>query len=104
MAGPTANYFTKIGGDFQISGVVFLAGSVKGTEFDPPVELVRTSTGGVVFGGGLVFRLSHIRVSPELRYTRWANPNFLEPAFARFGHAMLRSNQDQAEVLLGVSF
>lgn len=57
-----------------------------------------------MFGGGLVFRLSHIRVSPELRYTRWANPNFLEPAFARFGHAMLRSNQDQAEVLLGVSF
>ena len=53
---------------------------------------------GVVLGAGLEFNLHLIRVSPEIRYTRWGATNL-----ADFG-GVLRSNQNQAEVLIGLTF
>jgi len=53
---------------------------------------------GVVLGAGLELNLHLVRVSPEIRYTRWASTNL-----ADFG-GVLRSNQNQAEFLIGLTF
>jgi hypothetical protein len=53
---------------------------------------------GVVLGAGLELNLHLVRVSPEIRYTRWGSTNV-----ADFG-GVLRSNPNQAEVLIGITF
>jgi hypothetical protein len=53
---------------------------------------------GAVLGAGLEFNLHLVRVSPEIRYTRWGATNL-----ADFG-GVLRSNKNQAEVLIGLTF
>lgn len=53
---------------------------------------------GFALGGGVEFKLYKLRIAPELRYTRWGtdtNSSFLSYA---------KSNPNQAEVMLGVSF
>jgi hypothetical protein len=55
----------------------------------------RSGRGGVVCAG-LEIRLSFLRLSPEARYTRWGADRNLDP--------QLHSSQNQAEVLLGISF
>ena len=53
---------------------------------------------GVVLGAGVELNLRLIHVSPEIRYTRWGAPNLGALA------DVLRSGQNQAEVLIGVTF
>ena len=53
---------------------------------------------GVVLGAGLELNLHLVRVSPEIRYTRWGTTNV-----ADFG-GVLRSNPNQVEVLIGITF
>ena len=53
---------------------------------------------GVVLGAGLEFNLHLIRVSPEIRYTRWGSANLGALT------DVLRANQNQAEVLIGITF
>ena len=60
-------------------------------------ELARLSTGGFVLGGGVEIPLSFIRISGEMRYTRWAHENFRKGT-------QFRSNLNQADFLLGISF
>jgi hypothetical protein len=55
----------------------------------------RNSVGGVA-GIGFTFKKGPFELSPEARYTRWANQSFL-------GNA-LRTNLDQGDVLLGIGF
>ncbi len=55
----------------------------------------RNSFGGVA-GIGFTFKKGPFELSPEARYTRWANE-----AFQTNG---LRTNLDQGDVLLGISF
>ena len=55
----------------------------------------RNSFGGVA-GFGITFKKGPFELTPEARYTRWANS-----AFATDG---LRSNKDQGDILLGISF
>ena len=55
----------------------------------------RSSHGGVV-GLGAEVRLAPLRISPEIRYTRWGADRSLDPE--------LHSNQNQVEVLLGITF
>ncbi|HUI81396.1 MAG TPA: hypothetical protein VLY24_25900 [Bryobacteraceae bacterium] len=47
----------------------------------------------------MALRLLHLRLTPEVRYTRWVNPNFHELPF----DPILRSDQNQAEILLGLT-
>ncbi len=69
-----------------------------------PSSLGQTNTNvsgtnkGAVLGAGLELNLHLVRVSPEIRYTRWASTNL-----ADFG-GVLRSNQNQAEFLIGLTF
>lgn len=59
----------------------------------------RLSSTGFAVGGGVEFHLPLVRVSPELRYTRWADDS--KPASGTFRPA---SNLNQAELLVGFSF
>ena len=53
---------------------------------------------GFVLGAGIELHLPVIKLSPEVRYTRWGAKNITDLGGA------LRSNQNQAEFLLGVTF
>jgi opacity protein-like surface antigen len=55
-------------------------------------------THGFVFGGGVEVKALLIRISPEIRFTRWTDQHFLDPA------GLVKSNLSQAEFLVGVSF
>ena len=71
---------------------------VTGARSGDPAELLHRSTKGVVTGAGVEGRLGRLRVSPELRFTRWADRNF------GVRDAALRSELSQVEVLVGVAF
>jgi hypothetical protein len=53
---------------------------------------------GVVLGGGFEVHLPFIRISPELRFTRWGAKDLSDLG------QVFRFNQNQAEVLLGITF
>jgi hypothetical protein len=55
------------------------------------------SNHGVALGGGVEFKAYKLRISPELRYTRWGadSSGFTFDA---------KSNRNQAELMIGVSF
>ena len=55
----------------------------------------RNSYGGVA-GVGIAFKKGPVTFSPEFRYTRWANESFQANG--------LRTNLDQGDVLLGITF
>ena len=65
------------------------------------LELHRKGTMGFVIGSGVEFRFLLMRVSPEIRYTRWGQENF-QKAFP--AGPILRSNLNQVEFLVGISF
>lgn len=68
------------------------------TETDSPTELDNSWTTGIVFSGGIELHLPLLRVSPELRYTRWGTTSFKSAAGG------LLSQSNQAEFLIGVTF
>ncbi|MFL6446652.1 MAG: outer membrane beta-barrel protein [Bryobacteraceae bacterium] len=57
----------------------------------------RNSFGGVA-GIGITFKKGPFELTPEARYTRWANQAFAS------NNGGLRTNLDQGDVLLGISF
>ena len=61
-------------------------------------ELVHTWVSGFVVGGGLAFQAGPLKFSPEVRYTRWADPNF------RSTNGAFQSNLNQADFLLGIAW
>jgi len=61
-------------------------------------ELVHTWVNGFVVGGGLAFQAGPLKFSPEVRYTRWADPNF------RSTNGAFQSNLNQADFLLGIAW
>lgn len=65
---------------------------------DEPAELRERTTTGIVLGAGLEVGALVIRISPEVRYTRWGSSQFRGPNDA------LRSNRNQAEFLVGFTF
>ena len=63
---------------------------------DNAVELRNRNSFGGVAGLGISFKKGPFELTPEVRYTRWANKAFI-------GNG-LSSNLDQGDFLLGVSF
>ena len=55
------------------------------------------STSGIVLGGGIELKVGRLRISPELRYTRWGSGE-------TSGESVLRYNRNQADFLIGVTF
>jgi Outer membrane protein beta-barrel domain len=57
------------------------------------------NTVGFVLGAGLRFKAGALKISPEIRYTRWGTENIAQ-GFQQFLH----SNKNQAQILLGLTF
>jgi opacity protein-like surface antigen len=60
-------------------------------------EVKNSTTTGIVLGAGLEIKALVIKVSPEIRYTRWTDQHFTAAS-------LLQSNQNQAEFLVGITF
>jgi hypothetical protein len=63
---------------------------------DNSSALSHRNTYGGVAGFGITFKKGPFELTPEARYTRWANQSF--------DAVGLRTNLDQGDVLLGISF
>jgi hypothetical protein len=57
----------------------------------------KPSADGFAAGIGAEFRLGHVRLAPQIRYTRWAG----EPPFPQ---AVANTKPDQIELLTGISY
>ncbi len=64
---------------------------------DPP-ELRDNSSRGVVVGAGLQLRVPFVRISPEIRYTRWGSRAFEST------NGALESTRNQFDFLVGFTF
>lgn len=63
-----------------------------------PPELNKSTTEGFVMGAGIDVHLLVLHILPEVRYTRWGAQHFLSP------NGGLSSSQNQAELLVGITF
>ena len=76
-----------------------LPGAVRGNSVSSaPEELQGRFNKGIVMVGGVEIKALKVRISPELRYTRWVDHSFRD-ALKLFG-----SNQNQIEALIGLTF
>lgn len=104
LGGVLAKPYVSVGptfrGLFSINRVenFFTGNQPQRRETDRPPELENRFSTGLTVAGGLELHPPVIEVSPEIRYTRWGWENFRSIGGA------LRSNQDQLEFLIGVTF
>lgn len=91
--------FRNISGIKTVRNVIDETGSVLHTSFETAPEFHKDTDIGFVFGGGLEFVLGRLRVTPEFRYTRWGSENFRDPV-----NALLRTDRNQGDFLLGLTF
>ncbi|MCC6368438.1 MAG: PorT family protein [Bryobacterales bacterium] len=68
-------------------------------EISNPPEFNKATDVGFAFGAGIAFKIGPVRISPEFRYTRWGGENLRDPI-----GALLRTNRDQGDFLLGLTF
>jgi hypothetical protein len=81
---------------FIDGGVVYRHLSTISSSVPPPTN---PSSIGMSVGGGVMLKLMHFRISPEIRYTKWPTPAF-SSAYA--GPVISRSNK--ADFLVGFTF
>jgi hypothetical protein len=79
-----------------ITQTTYAPGITYGVISDNSIALHNRNSFGGVAGIGITFKKGPFELTPEARYTRWAN----EP----FQITGLRTNLDQGDVLLGISF
>jgi hypothetical protein len=80
-----------------LTGVKQFVTGLAGTDDTPP-ELRDEHTRGYVIGAGFEVSAPFVKISPEFRYTRWAGENFRDTL------NLLRTNQNQADFLIGITF
>lgn len=91
--------FRHISGVDEVRTVINAAGKAVDTTFNTPPEFNKRNDIGLVFGGGVEFKLGVVRIAPQLRYTRWGSENFRDPL-----NALLRTNRNQGDFLLSLTF
>ncbi|MEO8100401.1 MAG: porin family protein [Acidobacteriota bacterium] len=97
--------FVDAGVSFRnLSGVKQIRQTISGVTFNR-VELnsaaefnKRNDVGGTA-GFGVAFKLGPVRISPEVRYTRWGSETLRDPI-----NALLRTNRNQGDFLIGLTF
>jgi opacity protein-like surface antigen len=90
LAGPVRPY---VGAGVNFNHVSGFPKLVTGT-------IPHATAAGFSLEGGVEFKLLRLRLAPELRFTHWGNPNIdLNPI-----NIGLKSSQNQAMVLVGLSF
>ena len=92
--------FNKISGLKQTIQSIVSGQSSNVTNSSKPAELKNDFSTGFVAGVGLELNLLFLKISPEIRYTRWGSERFSSV----FSTGSLNSNQNQGEFLVGFSF
>jgi len=91
----------KIVRPYVAAGVAWdtLTGAAHGitNPFTNLVQAPKNTAMGAVIGAGLDIHAVMIHVKPEVRLTRWTSQHFNVPS-------VLTSNQNQAEVMVGITF
>jgi len=75
------------------------AGTFSRVELNNPPEFNKETDVGLAFGAGVAFKLGRVRISPELRYTRWGGENLRDPV-----NGLLRTHRNQGDFLIGFTF
>ena len=99
--------FNKISGLSQSVSTLVFPNHLTTSSNSNPAELKNDFTAGFTLGGGVEIHLLILRITPEIRYTRWGNQQFsgIFPTGGVSGVAgSLTSNQNQAEFLVGFTF
>ena len=78
---------------------VISAGTFSSVEVNDPPEFNKATDLGLTFGAGIALKLGRVRISPELRYTRWGGENLRDPV-----NALLHTHRNQGDFLLGFTF
>jgi len=88
----------RVSGADQLS----LTTPVSTPQLGPSYPVSYSPSVGVVAGGGLQISLGHLRIAPQLRYTRWATA----PAGGVYYNlgSSYSSNQNQVDVLVGIGW
>jgi len=92
--------FDKLSGLSESVQTVVFPSRITSTSTSNPDELKHDFTTGFVLGAGLELHLLLVKVTPEIRYTRWGDRHIR----GVFSDALLRSNLNQAEFLVGITF
>lgn len=71
--------------------------TLQGLASDVSSGLKNGTSSGIVFGAGIDIHALIIHISPEIRFTHWNSQAFTAGTF-------LRSNQNQADFLVGITF
>jgi hypothetical protein len=93
---PRVVYGSRVDGqiDYDLQGHIIRVSSTKSdTTYD--------ATHGMVIEGGVTIPVSHLHISPEIRYTRWNSPFLDHQGSHGFGYF---SQQDQVELLFGLTW
>ncbi len=61
-------------------------------------DLLHSSNYGLVLGGGIEFKVAHIRIAPEIRYNGFVFTNIENPL------GLFKSNRSQAVFMVGFGF
>ncbi len=93
--------FNNLSGLTQFTRTTFFPGSRVTAGSGIPLELRNTFRSGAVVGAGLELHALVLRISPEIRYTRWDRDSFADSCC---GGGIFRSNRNQADFLLGITF
>lgn len=94
--------FIDAGANFRhVSGVKQVRDTLTAVDVDvnPVPEFHKDNDIGFAFGAGIEAKLGFVRITPEFRYTRWGSENFNDPV-----GALLRTNKNQGDFLLGLTF
>jgi hypothetical protein len=81
-----------------ITQTAYLPGQFQGLISDNSADLHNRNSFGGVAGFGITFKKGPFELTPEARYTRWANQAFAS------NNGGLRTNLDQGDILLGINF
>ncbi len=81
-----------------IKQTVSCLGGTCGQSFN---DIAHDSNVGLVLGAGLQVNVLLLKISPEIRFTRWGVANFESPSSV---NGRLKFNQNQADILIGFTF
>lgn len=81
-----------------ITQTTYAPGNTQAVFADNADSLHNRNSVGAVAGFGITFKKGPFELTPEARYTRWGNQAFAS------SNGGLRTNLDQGDVLLGISF
>jgi opacity protein-like surface antigen len=83
----------------------FFGGDDEDAEFDRSFAQVNSFNAGFTLSGGVAFNAGErVRLSPELRWTAWGRDNFKAPSLTNPAGEQLDDQNNQLELLLGITF